>query len=833
MKVGQSDQSSAQDFALHTERRLAALRVLWLTLAFAARTVSAQDVWDPKELLRNLNQASVDPAEVYVLRNAQITRDRVNLYFNRGFIGFFGPVAGEVTGAIFVGDGEILLVPPDAVERQSLAHFTGSPILAEQFSWAYLRFTDQSASELRALARRPEPEDFEQPGDFAERWTPVARRLSAISSVRLLMDLLGARDRPYFLAHVQGVHLGMFQVEVDERSPEAVRVVAVQRQARGVYSDVWCSFPSRNSARHARELAVGSVRFASSKIDTRIHSDYSMETHAELELESRSNQERVLVFELARALNLVAVTAEDGQAIPALEDTSLEESEAAARGNDWIVVALPSPQPVGKRFRLNFRYQGNVITEVGNGVFCVGARGSWYPSRGPTSFARFDLTFHYPEQLTLIATGNRVQETAAEGWKTSRWVSEGTIPVAGFNLGTYRSRTRHVGQTVMEVHATRAVEESLEQRHAAVSTPSDGPIRQPGTRWPLLESIPRPVVPLTPAALLDRMADDAANALRFFETLFGPFPYPYLAVSQAPGHFGQGWPGLVYLPTLSFLTEADRTRLGYRGKTGEDDAQLSVAHEIAHQWWGNMVGWASYRDQWLSEGFATYAAALYLTRDKDGERKFRALLRSYRDDLLAKISEGSTVEAGGPICLGQRLGNSRNPAGYQNIIYKKSCWVIHMLRALMTDSRTASDERFFQMLRDFLNSYRGQNASTENFIRHAEKYMTRTLDLEGNRRLDWFFANWVFGTGIPTYTLEVTTQPLATRQFVIQGKITASNVPAPFEMPVPVVAVDRADQKALLGWVVVGESGGHFRFTTPTKPAKITIDDDRILAVVQ
>ena len=810
-------------------------RLGWFCLAWLLCTplVRAQTPPNPRELLEQLNDVSIDPAQIYVLNDAHITRDRVNFYFNRGFIGFLTAVNGEVTGAIFAGDGEILLIPPDPVEKRSLAHFTQSPILEEKITSAYLRFTDQTARELLARARPPHPDDYEQPTGFAEEWNPVVRRLNPEYSPRILMDLLGDHDMPTFHAYVQGVGLGIFQVTVDERSPDAVRVGAVGRSRGKAYTDVWCSFPSRQSAARLQGLLVGPVQVRTYKIDTRINLDHSLEGRAELELESHSNADRVLSFELSRLLKVTEVKDEEGRTLVLLQNTSGEESDAAARGNDWILVVLPAPYPAGKKFRLNFAYQGSVITEVGNGVLYVGERGSWYPNRGLSPRGVYDLTFHYPEHLTLVATGDRVEETAAAGWKHSRWVSRAAIPVAGFNLGAYQSRSRRVGGTPVEVYATREAEASLARRHAATQPSSEVLIQRSPHGDVAIGVIPKPVVPLDPTALLDGVAELAASAVQHFETLFGPFPYPRLAVSQVPGYYGQGWPGLVYLPTLSFLPESERSRMGLSGKKEEYLNELALTHEIAHQWWGNNVGWQTYRDQWLSEGFSSYASALHLAREKDGERKFRALLQSYKQDLLSKTEKGDTIESGGPMWLGHRLSNSLNPDGYGNIVYKKACWVIHMLRGLMRDSTTGSDERFFRMLRDFLNAYRGQYPSTQDFIRHAEKYMTRELDLEKNRRLDWFFADWVYGTGIPTYRLDATTRGMARKKFVVEGTIEQSGVLPEFEMLVPVIATYEKDRKATLGRVVVTANGGRFRFTTTRKPARVAIDEDSILAVVR
>ncbi len=793
-----------------------------LAVGAFSRAARAQASPAPQALLEQLNQVSIDPLQVYVLRDAQITRDRMKIYFNRGFVGFFTKTGGEITGAAFTGDGEVLLIPPDPVEKRNLAQFIQSPILEDRFTTAYLRFTDQTAKQLLAMARKPDPEDLEQPTGFLEGWNPVVHRLSPDYSTRILEDLLDDRSRPYFHAQIQGANLGVFEVTDDERLPEAVVVGAARRSQGRLYADIWSSFPSRSSQARAPSLMVGAVRVLSYKIDTRITDDHSLEGRAELELETRSGAERVLPFELSRRLKVSEVKDERGQRLVVFQNPALEESEVAARGNDAIIVVLPSIHPVGEKFRLNFTYQGNVITDVGNGVFYVGARGSWYPNRGLSDRATYDLTFHYPDRLTLVATGSRVEETSAQGWKHSRWVSDGPFPIVGFNLGVYESRLRRAGNSLIEVYAAREAEALLEQRHAAKpADPQD-------LRMKLVPVAP----PLSPSALLDSVAESAARALEYFEALFGPLPYPRLAVSQISGEFGQGWPELVYLPTLSFLSGPERAGLVQSAKQNEVTDQTLLAHEIAHQWWGNLLGWKTYRDQWLSEGVASYAAALYLAQQDDGEQKFRRMLRGYKQDLLSKTREGKTVEAGGPIWLGERLSNSLDPEGYENIVYKKSCWVLHMLRRLMTDPTTGSDERFFRMLRNFVTIYRGGNPSTEDFVRHAEKYMTPASDLAHNGRLDWFFTDWVYGTGIPTYKLQATTERRASNQFVVEGSIEPSGVSEEFEMLVPVIAFYGKGRKPTLLQVVVTDAGGKFRFVTSSKPSRVSIDEDNILAVV-
>ncbi len=91
-----------------------ALPAFWL-LACSLQLSSAprHNPPSPLELLKQLNSVTLDPTQVYVIRDAHITRGRMNLYLNRGFIAFLTPVKGEVTGAVFSGEGEVLMIPPE------------------------------------------------------------------------------------------------------------------------------------------------------------------------------------------------------------------------------------------------------------------------------------------------------------------------------------------------------------------------------------------------------------------------------------------------------------------------------------------------------------------------------------------------------------------------------------------------------------------------------------------------------------------------------------------------------------------------------------------------
>jgi len=212
---------------------------------------------------------------------------------------------------------------------------------------------------------------------------------------------------------------------------------------------------------------------------------------------------------------------------------------------------------------------------------------------------------------------------------------------------------------------------------------------------------------------------------------------------------------------------------------------------------------ASYRDQWIIEGLTSYAS---IAIDP-------AKLAQAREQLLAASPEGGTYESLGPAWIGFRMMQPHEKANYASTLKNKSIWIFHMLKSVI--QRDDRDPAFGQFLDEVLTQYKGKALSTFDLKRLAEKYAGKSLD--------WFFDDWVFGEGIPMYSM-TSNVAAAANGFVLSGNITQSEVPDTFEMPVPVYADD-----TLLGNVVVSSSGGEFRFTSRTRPQQILIDPRKTL----
>jgi aminopeptidase N len=136
--------------------------------------------------------------------------------------------------------------------------------------------------------------------------------------------------------------------------------------------------------------------------------------------------------------------------------------------------------------------------------------------------------------------------------------------------------------------------------------------------------------------------------------------------------------------------------------------------------------------------------------------------------------------------MGYRTSNSRT--GFdttRRLIYPKGAYILHMLRMMMQDNRT-HDQRFKEMMQDFVNTYRGKAATTEDFKAIVEKHMTQEMDMEGNHRMDWFFNEYVYGTQLPSYQMTATFDTGADGDVVMSVKMTQSNVNDSFRMLVPI-----------------------------------------------
>jgi hypothetical protein len=838
------------------------IATIWLAVCIlpacwaAADSVATPSAKPAEELYLQLGRVGLDPARVYRVRGAAIDRAAIHITLEDGEIAFTQDVMGRVTGAFFEGEGEILLTPPNDVERKSMSLFTGMAILEERFATAYFRFNDETAAELR-----PDLRADEDGQEFVTRWGDTARNLAQSDAMRILVTYsrllpgenalepdkgtstsrLDSGDRMLH-ARLQGTKLGVFDVYFDSTAGEQVQAGQARAAENGItYYDMWTSFSTSTpelEIKAAPARSPGEARRAGGDwivvhryvMVTEVQPPKRIRTEARLQLDVSQNGARMLVFELSRFLQIESVEM-DGRPVEFIHNPAMEGTQLSRRGNDLVAVALPQPTKTGQKIELRFVYGGEVLAEAGSGLLYVGARGTWYPNRG-LAMADFDLEFHYPAGWTLVATGKPEPVSTAPGGiaageQAMRWVSERPLPVAGFNLGKYKIASTKAGNVTVETYAASGVEKDFPNAPIQVVEPNPA---DPGSpRSPVQIIAPgRP----SPARNALPLTEVAARAIEYYAERFGPYPYSRLALTQMPGRDSQGWPGLVFLSSYAFLNAEEREQRHQQPFLMALEQQIP-AHETAHQWWGDLVTWSTYRDQWLSEGLANYCAMMML-QEKD-PAGFREVMEKYRQDLLEKNKSGAFPKDAGPVTLGGRLLSSHFPEGYEAISYGRGTWLFHMLRTMLQDGAlqgsgrsarqmSGPDEPFVRALRKVRQRYEGRSISTRELLDIFAEDLPPALRYEGKNSLDWFLDGWINGTDLPKLSLKAV-------KFVAKGdgtSVTATIVQkeasADLVTSVPVYAVIAGRQPLFLGRVFADGEETSFHLTAPAGTRKIVLD---------
>jgi hypothetical protein len=799
-----------------------------------------------------LRSVGLDKSQVYKIREASLDRAQVHISLDDGTIAFIEAVDGHITGAFYQGYGEVLLMPPNQAERASMSLFTGSAILEETFSDAYFRFNDEVFAELQPYLR---PAD--DPDGFVTLWGSTAHNLAEEDALRLLLSYSeclpggkGPTAKPtdrMLHAYVQGNKLGAFDLRYDSLLQEQVAAGQHRRVDGEDYYDVWASFAvpapagSAPILERSKDDEPSAVDFdiTNFKIDARIKPVKELDAKATLSVVARQRTRRVMFFELSRFLRVSEVLA-DGKPVEFIHNQAVEGSHLAKQGNDAIAVILPDSLEKGHKLELTFKYSGSVLSEAANGLLYVGEHGTWYPNRG-FAMASFNLEFHYPVAWTLVATGHQTQINAAGGEQTSTWLTDRPVPVAGFNLGKYSRNVNRTGAVTISTYATVNVERGFPgTTNLADSVIPSTP--RPGSAVPSggLRSFPLITAPEIPSPAVNTQAVGAASAkaVEFYERYFGPYPYDELDITQMPGAVSQGWPGLIFLSTYSFLTPQEKTKLQPDPVRRVLSDQV-IAHETAHQWWGDLVNWSGYRDQWMMEALANYSSMMLL--EAQDPAKFRRVMTSYRDDLLAKGPKAMPLMDAGPVTLGFRLSSSQFPGAYQPICYGRGTWMLHMLRTMMRDahsrgssgtvsSRKMEDEPFLRALGKLRKDYEDKAVSTTDLMRIFESELPPSLWYEGHKSLDWFYEGWINGSAIPTFEVRDVkfTEKEKGKSTLVTGTLVQEQAPDTLVTAVPIYASIGGKNIFLKRIFAEGEET-QFRISAPAGTHRLVIDPEQTL----
>jgi len=745
--------------------------------------------------------------------------------FKTGTITLLRPINGLQTGAVFVGRGHFSLKPFGGVDTSELIRRNRSPTAEEDFNEVVFRFTPEQFPLFKPTLIT-KTETTPQAAEAFQYWKEKMRHRHEIPEGltqgffesetidNVDADVLAAiynRQHPsFFNSYMHGTPHKDLRFYLRSRvgalpqidSPEEVALLNFN--GGGMDDGIWYSqhlkseliARTANSSEDKRLFATRRY-----KIETVIGKNDHLASRATIYFEPLIAGERVMKFALLPNLRVIRVTGEKGQDLHFIQENRKED------GSFYAV--LDEAAALGKIQSITVDYGGDkVLTNAGSGSYYVGSRDSWYPNlNGFGEKALYDLTFKLPHSNVLISVGKQDDERTEAGFSVTHWTTPVPIAVAGFNYGQYKRID--IPDTITHYDISGYYLQDLPDSLKAYQNGALGG--------------------MSPGSMTKYALEQTRAQMQVCTLFFGRAPFENLYITEQPNfNFGQSWPNLVYLPISAYIDSTQRWLLfGQINSRFTGFVQEVTPHEVAHQWFGHAVGWASYHDQWLSEGFAEFAAGLFLQQamGPKWQKDYIDFWQRQHDRLMEKNNFGVSPNDAGPLWLGTRLISPKSAQAYQGVTYAKGAFVLSMLRSMMRAEGGGpnADQAFIDMMHEFMANQR-DSASTESFKTVAEKHMTQQMDLQKNGRLDWFFRQWVLGTEVPRYGFKYEVQPAEGGKFKIHTEITQSEVDANFATFIPLFADFGGGMVRLGQFEVLGNSTRTMNITVDKKPKKVALN---------
>jgi hypothetical protein len=728
-----------------------------------------------------------------------LKKDRTQMTLD-GTIYLAAQTNGQITGAVFIGDGKFALeTPPSEFEKDNIKRLLGSEVIESDFKTAIFRFTDDTAKEF-GQPRSEAVNDRAQKlaADLDPR---VLRETGANISARVALSILNQEKPGFFFVSFDGGKRGHFSFVLDHQNRIPVANFNINAGEKGLVfgysnvlssSEVWAAFYSAQDYQNRR------VEYsdANDQIDIQ---NYDMD----IDLRDHKKRLHLLTRVTAETLvgNLRAVGLKIGEDLPdepnwrlskqmKVKSARIGGTSLAFAQEDWeggFTLFFPEALPAQAIVAIDFEIEGDFMydSDTVNDCHYPRSNETWFPRHGYLDRATFNLTYHHPKKLKVASVGARLSEGPDPEDKDAvieKYQMPLPIPLVTFALGPFE---RHPDTIKWEKGGTSPLEfNSISGDQRAIKE--------------------------------DFILAELNNSVRYFTTLFGDYPYPSFAGAFHPFNFGQGFPSLLMIPP------ADRAN---------KRTYQFIAHETAHQWWGGIVAWRSYRDQWLSEGFAEYSGILY-TGLRDSQSGKNELLGELRESLrqppytTTGVGKGRLVDVG-PIILGHRLSTKKTFGAYQTLIYNKGALVLRMLHFMLSDPATGEGKPFFDMMSDFVTRYRNKTASTDDFRTVVNEHFSRTPISKkyGMPDLNWLFREMVYQTALPSYELEYQIADQPDGKVLVSGTVIQQNTPADWVMVLP-LRFQFGNKQQGMGTVLAQGPSTPFQIRLPVRPQKVELDPD-------
>ncbi len=749
------------------------------------------------KLYNQLYFPELDISQTYNIVNDTIYHQDAAFVLDSGRIAFYQPIQFEndsiVFGAYFEGKGHLLFEPLVQMERDQLKRSFQSDSLYKAFDKIVFFFAPQIYDSLqKRIILSKQQFTGKNKKKAKELHRTILSDSDFLYTFELLRNLTSPFGKPYLIACLQVKNDIRLMYMFNSYLREEIRFWKYVWQPGSSLMEQVSSYSQYSN--DASYYTINGRKKA--QIDV-LHYDISSEINRKGVLHSKASLRanvisgpfQLLQFNILPTLSIDSIIDKTGK--PVL----FEREKMKVAFKKWesrqFVLFLNEEIFFKDTLELTFYYTGE-IAEKNLGEYYVYAGADWYPSYGFSDRATFELTFKTDQQYTFTSCGYLQDKRTIGDTLITRWSVKPEAKNVSFNIGNLKRYLFDEKDVVpTEIYFSKEL-------HADIAN-----------------SLSRDMVRIG-KDMEKQVAEDIMNSMRVYNHYFGKYPYQKITVGEILATHGEAFPGFVHLGYSTWInTDA----------WGND--RLFRAHEVAHQWWGVGVGYETYHDQWLSEGFSEYSALVYY-QAVEGNKKFINKLKELRNNIFSvRKYLFSSGEEFGPIALGYRTSSTNTAGDYSLIIYKKGAFVLHMLRNMMIDLKTMNEDNFFNMLKEFYGSNRGKEVTTQDFKVVAEKYSGISLD--------WFFDQWVFNNYLPEYEFSYElVHNDSTKLLDAKCRIITKGVPVDFKMYMPLEIQFDEKSKAYLRLLI---NSNDYEFDIPglsKRPKKLILNPfESVLAKIK
>ena len=728
---------------IFTERGVRASVTTWQVDVRVNRTGPEADDWRivDQALLSTLDglfKPSLNPARQFLVKDLVVHSDDLEIAMSGGRLFVAETPEGPTAVVLLPSAGDrITFTPTPETERGQVRLFCQTSTLQDRFAAVFVRIN---------------------PADFATRFTEGALTAEAVDA-----DLFRKADAIFRQDITKSFTLDLADLSRDAWSfaPNGGDMLAEMHTRRyGVLTYAKASnepedltlfdrATRRNIALYPSQSRIAAAGrffdedagspYVIERTDLNVSFDperFWIDGLARLRIRVREGAINSLTMRLSGALTIRSVISPEFGRLIALR----------VRNQNSSVLTLPSTVTKGTVFTLLVSYSGRLVPPppdresagvgtaqdptsqedmrfTGEPHVLYSTNSVWYPQASVTGYASARMRLTVPARYQLLASGRLV-----DGFPRPAPAAAGKPPAVEYEFDAPRP-LRYLSCIISRF---QPVASAVIPTMYAGGGDLGGILLSVETN-PRLQARGRDVLPIADAVV------------RHYRSLVGDAPYPSVTIglveNDAPGGHSPAYLSVLNepLPSTPFNWANDPVFF-------PNFPEFFVAHELAHQWWGQAVGFRSYHERWISEGFAQYFAALYAKRAR-GDESFNELIRR-----MARW--GTEQSSHGPISLGYRLGHVEGDSRiFRALAYNKAAVVLDMLR------RRLGDQAFFNGLRLFYREWRFKKAGTDD--------VRRAFEAESGEDLEAFFEGWVHGTAVPVAQAQWRLDPDAARPTAI------------------------------------------------------------------